>query len=65
MKSYKKLIIGVVVVLFSFVLIYFGKSFFNSKKNIAETDKNSNNIELSSNENSNSKNKVKYIEKRK
>ena len=65
MKSYKKLIIGVVVVLFSFVLIYFGKSFFNSKKNITETDKNSNNIELSSNENSNSKNKVKYIEKRK
>ena len=63
MKSYKKFIIGIVLVLFSFVFIYFGRGLFNSKKNINETDKNSNNIELSSNENSNSKDKVKYIEK--
>lgn len=63
MKSYKKFIIGSIIVVLGFILIYFGKGLYNSNKMITNTDKNSNNIEVSSNDNSNSKNKVEYVNK--
>ncbi|MDU6064127.1 MAG: S8 family serine peptidase, partial [Anaerococcus sp.] len=63
MKAYKKFIIGSIIVLLGFILIYFGKGLYNSNKMITNTDKNSNNIEVSSNDNSNSKNKVEYVNK--
>ncbi|MDU5912728.1 MAG: S8 family serine peptidase [Anaerococcus vaginalis] len=63
MKAYKKFIIGSIIVLLGFILIYFGKGLYNSNKMITNTDKNSNNIEVSSNDNSNSKNKVDYVNK--
>lgn len=63
MKSYKKFIIGSIIVVLGFILIYFGKGLYNSNKMITNTHKNSNNIEVSSNDNSNSKNKVEYVNK--
>ena len=57
MKSYKKIGIAIIALLFVFLSLFFGKKFFKSNKN-------SNNIEASSNEKSISEDKVKYVNKR-
>ena len=57
MKSYKKIGIAIIALLFVFLSLFFGKKFFKSNKN-------SNNIEASSNEKSIGEDKVKYVKKR-
>ena len=64
MKSKKKIIIGLIVALISFILVYLVKGFYKSNKNADNIDKNSNNIEVVSSESSNDKVKVEYVEKK-
>lgn len=64
MKNLKKILIGLIVALFSFILVYFVKDFYKSNKIVTNNDKNANNTEVVSNESSNKKVKAKYVEKK-
>lgn len=68
MKFYKKIIIGLFIVLFAILVFYFGKGFFGFNKNQSKNSNNKNIISSDnkngSNFNSNSNDKTKYVEKR-
>lgn len=64
MKNLKKILIGLIVALFSFILLYFVKDFYKSNKMVTNNDKNANNTEVVSNESSNKKVKANYVEKK-
>lgn len=64
MKNFKKILIGLIFALFSFILVYFVKGFYKSNKMVTNNDKNANNTEVVSNESSNKKVKAKYVEKK-